>query len=246
MMTTEEFMEFYGGTRYLHSSDRRALLNTDLIFDEYSYRSNIFQIALQHTVHDVASDMITTQVYIDVLQSQFNCVAETDAKVLEVLDIPVEKWDFGDVKDEYIWRGRDTFPGLYSLTHARCLCFLIADGEDSDKTRLSTEPHPDVHAPENLRFEIPAPWFFRAAVRLRSESKLHFNATAILIHYYDDANVTHEWIAEALGIEIEVLGKIFSTAATIIEECLMDEVRTLQRRSEGIASLWSRYSETFA
>jgi len=241
-MTTEEFMEFYGGTRYVHSSDTRALLNTDLTFDDVNYRSNIFQIALQHLAHDGAADLVSTQVYRDVLLGTFTSVFPKDLKILEVLDFS-SRWSFHDVTDQDIWRGKDTYPGLYRLTHARCLSVLIAD---SAQTRLAVPPHPDVYVPETLaiRFGIPAPWFFKAARQLRAESLLHFQVAAIAIHYYADRKVTPHWMAETLRIETTKLQAILATAKLIIEEYLDEEVQTFRRRSDSLASLWSRFGET--
>ena len=234
-------MEFYGGVRYVYSKDQRAFLNTALIFDDVNYLSNVFQISMQHLAHDAAASLVANEVYRDVLSCRFR-MTETDLKVRQVLDVP-EDWDFADVTDEDIWRGSKQFPGLYQLSHARCLCFLISDDAE---TRLSTAPHPDVYAPEILmkRFQIPAPWFFKAAERLRSESKFHFKAMAIRVHYADDENVTDDWIAEALGIETtEELNKILASATNIVEEYIMGSVQTLRGKSEGLVSLLSRYRD---
>ena len=111
-MTVEEFMEFYGGTRYVRSNDTRAFLNTDMIIDSLNYRSNIFQLALQHIAHDSAADLISNLVYKDVLKGAFKPVFEKDRRVIDVLDFPSKKWSLHGVTDEDIWRGKGTFPGI--------------------------------------------------------------------------------------------------------------------------------------
>ena len=242
-MTVGEFMEFYGGTRYVqyvHSNDMRALLNTELIVDPVNYRTNIFQIAFQHMAHDRAADIVATQVYRDVLLGEFRPRFQKDSKIMEVLDFPSKKWTLHGVTDEDIWNGKDTYPGLYRLIHARCLCLLI---EDPSEILLTLPPHRDVGTPENLtkHFAIPAPWFFKAAEQLRTkspESLIHFRAAAIRIHYYADQKVTLPWIGEALGIQKTDLLQVLSEAKVIIEAYLHEEEQVFQAKSERLALLW--------
>lgn len=244
-MTVGEFMEFYGGTRYVHSNDIRALLNTDLIVDPVNYRTNIFQIAFQHIAHDRAADIVSTQVYRDVLLGEFEVLFENDSKIADVFDLTSKKWTLHKVTDADIWGGKDTYPGLYRLIHARCLCLLIADPSE---TELSLPPHLDVNTPENLttRFAIPAPWFFKAARELRDKSPdslIHFRAAAIRIHYNTDQKVTLPWIAEALGIQITYLIQVLSEAKGVIETCFQEEVQVFQAKSERLALLWRDLTE---
>ena len=242
-MTAEEFMEFYGGTRYVHANDTRALLNTDLIFDAINYRGNIFQIALQHLANDGAASKVSTQVYRDVLLGEFKPVFQKDLQIMEVLDFPSKRWSLHGVTDEDIWRGNEEFPGLYLLVHARCLCFLVADPSE---TQLAVPPHPDVYAPEKLttrRFVIPAPWFFKAAKPLRAESLLHFRAATMALHYYADEAVTPHWMAAVLEMQTPELLRILSESKVIIERFLQEEVHVFQSKSENLASLWKDIAE---
>lgn len=241
-MTAEEFMEFYSGTKYVRWSDNRAVLNTGMSLDPVNYRRNIFQIAIQHIAHDTVAHVVSDFVYRDVLSGEFRCIYDTDAKITDVLEFP-SQWHIHNVTDEDIWQGNEEFPGLYRLTHARCLAVLIADASTG---LLKVPPHPDVNDPETLstHFMVAAPWFFKVANRLRSESVLHFRVAAIVVHYYADRRVTADWIADVFGLNQDKLLEILEKISAVIEENLDEEIQVSRGRADGLASLWRRVRST--